>query len=415
MARATKAKPKDKPKQRREHGTGGYWTDGKRHYYRYKGETVADPDPDRAKVKLEDLKRRLAAGIKIADGRQSLQQYTTHYLNVILPNETAKSSTLADYRKRAVIYILPTLGEYRLDALTTDIGRAWRDAMVEHGWARSSINQALSLAKRILAQAVDDKLILFNPFADIKPVVVKADATIEQDEWDDEEDEDNGVGNPMTLEQLEAFMEAARGDWLEPLYSLAFLGFRRGELLGIRYIDYNRNRRAIRVRQQVVVIDGKIEITPPKTEAAKRTVPVLDEHVGMLDNHEQRWRLLKMRHRDRWHDECGLMFCTKYGTPINPRNLLRHFYRIQQRLGWGEWVDKLVTVRGGRREMRRVFECWFRFHDLRHTANQLLADADIAPKVRAAILGHAKADVTENTYTHARREAKRVALKKARG
>jgi integrase len=412
MART--AKPKDKPQERRKHGEGSHWTDGKRYYYRYKGETVADADPTRAETKLRDLKERLTAGIRISDGRQALTQYADHYLTTILPNETPKESTLADYRKRAEIYILPSLGEYRLDALSADMGRAWRDAMVKHGWARSSTNQALSLAKRILKQAVKDKLIPFNPFEDVKPVAAKADTVIEHDEWDDEEDEDSSAGNPMTLEQVETFMATVAGDWLEPLYSLAFLGFRRGELLGVRYIDYNRDRRAIRVRQQIVLIDGKIEITPPKTQAAKRTVPVLDEHVTMLDAHHRRWLERKMKHRDRWQDHHGLIFCTRYGTPINPRNLLRHYYNTQQKLGWGEWVDKIVTVKGQRVE-RRVFECWFRFHDLRHTANQLLADASITPKVRAAILGHSRADVTENTYTHASREAKRAALKKVSG
>ncbi|MGH8884120.1 MAG: tyrosine-type recombinase/integrase [Egibacteraceae bacterium] len=51
-----------------------------------------------------------------------------------------------------------------------------------------------------------------------------------------------------------------------------------------------------------------------------------------------------------WFDEWDLVFTTKHGTPIEPRNLLRHFQAVCARLG----LPKL------------------RFHDLRHTCASLL-------------------------------------------
>jgi integrase len=98
-----------------------------------------------------------------------------------------------------------------------------------------------------------------------------------------------------------------------------------------------------------------------------------------------------------------LMFCTQTGKPMNPRNLLRHFYKVQERLGWGEWLEA---------DGKRRFDPWFRFHDLRHTASQHMEDAGVQDKVRAAILGHASVKDAREIYTHASKEAKRAAVEK---
>ncbi|GGY18275.1 tyrosine-type recombinase/integrase [Streptomyces djakartensis] len=73
------------------------------------------------------------------------------------------------------------------------------------------------------------------------------------------------------------------------------------------------------------------------------------------------------------------------GTPIEPRNLNRHFYPIRERLG----LD-------------------VRFHDLRHTCVTLLLGLGIPPH----IVGHSALDVTMNIYADADMTEKRAALDK---
>ncbi len=53
----------------------------------------------------------------------------------------------------------------------------------------------------------------------------------------------------------------------------------------------------------------------------------------------------------------------------------------------------------------------FHFHDLRHTAATLMADAGADPFTLAAILGHSDIRMTAR-YTHATDEAKRRAVEK---
>ncbi|WP_424536665.1 tyrosine-type recombinase/integrase [Sphaerisporangium viridialbum] len=67
------------------------------------------------------------------------------------------------------------------------------------------------------------------------------------------------------------------------------------------------------------------------------------------------------------------------GRPIDPRNLLRHFYAVRKRAG-------LET---------------YRFHDIRHTAVSLLLDLGVPPHVVREIVGHSAIEVTMDVYAHA--------------
>jgi integrase len=66
------------------------------------------------------------------------------------------------------------------------------------------------------------------------------------------------------------------------------------------------------------------------------------------------------------------------GTPIEPRNLVRHFEALCKRAG-----------------IRKV-----RFHDLRHTCASLLLAQGVEPRVIMDTLGHTMIGTTLNLYTH---------------
>lgn len=70
-------------------------------------------------------------------------------------------------------------------------------------------------------------------------------------------------------------------------------------------------------------------------------------------------------------------------TPLGPRNLMRHYYRI---------LDRIVKEHP---DFHRI-----RFHDLRHTHATLLLKAGIHPKIVQERLGHSSINVTLDTYSH---------------
>jgi integrase len=90
-----------------------------------------------------------------------------------------------------------------------------------------------------------------------------------------------------------------------------------------------------------------------------------------------------------WHPS-GLVLTTAVGTPIDPRNLTRHFDRVRVQAG-------APTLR---------------FHDLRHTAVSLLLDLGVPPHVVREIVGHADVQITMAIHAHASDQEKRSALRR---
>lgn len=78
-----------------------------------------------------------------------------------------------------------------------------------------------------------------------------------------------------------------------------------------------------------------------------------------------------------------LVFTTRYGTPVEPRNFLRSWDARRIKAG----VRK-ITV-----------------HDARRTCGSLLADLDVNPRVAMQILRHAQFSLTMEIYTVASSKA----------
>ncbi|MGH8931758.1 MAG: site-specific integrase [Egibacteraceae bacterium] len=125
----------------------------------------------------------------------------------------------------------------------------------------------------------------------------------------------------------------AGGDRLYAVYSVAIAtGLRRGEVLGLRWTDVDLDARTLHVRASLQRLNGQLGLVEPKTKLSQRPVPLPEVCVAALHEHHAR----QAQDREQalvWLDEWGLVFTTKHGTPIEPRNLLRHFQATCQRIG----------------------------------------------------------------------------------
>jgi integrase len=90
-----------------------------------------------------------------------------------------------------------------------------------------------------------------------------------------------------------------------------------------------------------------------------------------------------------WH-QTGLVFTTRYGTPIEPRNFHRDF-----------------KARCRKAEVREIS-----VHTTRRTCASLLVALDVHPRVAMQILRHSQIAVTMNVYSEAPSTATRTALKR---
>ena len=183
------------------------------------------------------------------------------------------------------------------------------------------------------------------------------------------------------VEEVRTFLQVAEKDGLHPLWHLLVLeGMRKGEALGLRWLDINWDRGTAHISQTVVADKGNggktIIQRRTKTSASARTVRLTPMTLGALHEFRPQW-LDRMQSATSWADH-DLIVCTGRGTPISPRNVTRSFESLLRESG-----------------LRRI-----RIHDLRHTAATLLLKAGVPAKVVSERLGHTKVGITLDLYSH---------------
>lgn len=180
-----------------------------------------------------------------------------------------------------------------------------------------------------------------------------------------------------TATQLATFLDTAAAHELCPLFVLmALTGLRRGEAIGLRWIDVDLAERTLRVEQQIVAVAGERHTGPPKSAHGRRTVAVPASLAAVLQAHRGRQRVAQDSAGAKWVNT-GLVFTTATGTALDPAFVSRQF-------------DRLVTASG----LPRI-----RLHGLRHTSASLgLASGESLLEVSRR-LGHSSITITADVYS----------------
>jgi integrase len=291
-----------------------------------------------------------------------------------------KPTTYSSYEMHVHKYLVPRLGSIPLKRLSTAAINLAYEEMRESGRLKDkdkplsarSVRHTHSVLRLALKDAVTVGKIRSNPAIGAKLPRDRGEAR-EMRVW--------------TAEQLAAFLESTRGDRLHELwYTAAFTGLRRGELLGLRWSDVtwpDEDGQAghLRVRRGIVSVDGRAEISSPKTEAGARDVAIDPDTVLGLRRQAAR----QLDDHDKWGDawqDTDYVFTIENGQPIHP-----------------ERVTKLFREAVGQAKLPRI-----RLHDLRHTHATLGLEAGIPVKVISQRLGHSSTRITQDVYQHVLRE-----------
>jgi integrase len=197
------------------------------------------------------------------------------------------------------------------------------------------------------------------------------------------------VGHGLTPDEARKLLVAAKPDRLSALYVLAvYLGLRRGELLGLTWENVDLDGETLQVVQTLQRVGGRLQLLPPKTRTSRRTVPLPSPVVEALKAHKFAQGKERLAAGSRWQDS-GMVFASRVGSPIEPDNLSRSWYRVRNVLA----------------------EPLPRFHDLRHTCVTLLLTEGVPPHIVQQIVGHTAIDVTMTIYAHTSLDEKRKALR----
>ncbi|MBK5223179.1 MAG: site-specific integrase [Acidimicrobiia bacterium] len=261
------------------------------------------------------------------------------------------------YASQLRLHIVPVLGPSRLARISTAKVRAWYvDLRGPDGPGASTAAKCYRLLRSILTTAVEDGLIPSNPCtikgAGIEPAEERPIPTVTQAQ--------------QLAEAIHLRMRCA-------VLLAAFVGLRKGELLGLRRSDVDLDRNEITIAQQRQLDrHGNHLVGPPKTDAGRRTLAVpaalADDLRAYLDGYAQ-------------PGADGYVFTGEKGGPLAPHVLQ------------DAWAKARAEVRLP----------GLHFHDLRHLAGTLAASTGAGTKEVMYRLGH-NTHQAALRYQHATRQ-----------
>ncbi|QYJ15625.1 Tn916 family transposase [Rubrobacter xylanophilus DSM 9941] len=277
--------------------------------------------------------------------------------------DTVRLTTYQGYERVVRLHIKPALGRVKLDRLTPAHVRGLYRERLEAGLAPRMVQLVHAILHKALGQAVNDGLIPRNVTETVKaPRPVKKEM------------------RPLSPAQARTLLQAARGDRLEALYTLALTtGMRQGELLGLKWEDIDLEGGILQVRRTLsTATGGGFGFNPPKTAKSRRSIRLPELALSSLRRHRRSQLEERMKLAGLWQDH-DLVFTTGVGTPMSRADLItRSFKPLLRRAGLPD----------------------IRFHDLRHTCATLLLSRGAHAKLVQELLGHSTIAMTLDTYSH---------------
>lgn len=323
-----------------------------------------------ATEKMREAQEHNRQGVPVPDRTWKLADWLDHWLeNVVTPNR--RPATYRLYEMTVRLYLKPGLGSHPLNRLSASRVQAFFNDQLNAGRSVRTVQVMRTVLSSALSRAMREELVVRNvarlaelPTWERKPIT------------------------PWSAAEARAFLDVAKKDSLYPAFVLLLVyGLRRGEVLGLRWRDIDEEDGEIRIRQQVQRVKGELRFYPVKTAAGRRDLPLLPIAQSMLDLRHQAQAADRKELGRAWQDN-GLIFTTKTGRPVEPRNLVRSFHRICD-------THKLRDIK---------------VHHLRHTTATLLKNLGVPARDAQIILGHSRLAVTLEIYTHEDRQAQRQAL-----
>ncbi len=316
--------------------------------------------------------REQQQGLLLAGPQQTVEQFLTQWLED--HKGVIRIRTYERYEELARLHILPVLGQHPLQKLTPQHIQAFYTKKLKEGLSPTTVNLLHALLHKALDDAVRLGAVTRNA-SDAATAPSRAHYEIQ----------------PLSMEQAQQFLAAARGHSMEALFVLAITtGMRRGEILAIKWQDVQFERNMLQVRRIFTRQPGNRYIeAKPKTEKSRRSILLAPMVVALLKQHRTRQMEARLKAGSQWQER-DLVFCTSLGTPLNPNKVVDRFKTLLKRAGLPE----------------------IRFHDLRHSAATILLSMEIHPKVVQELLGHNQISMTMDIYSHVLPTMQRDAVSK---
>lgn len=348
-----------------------------------------------AREKMKQALKQSDAGILMDKNSITLVDWLKEWLEVYQKPVLRPGSYSNDYFN-TYNHIIPAFPKVLLKDLRSDMLQKYFNEKAISGRMNGKGGLSVPVLKNLkkiltnaLNVAVDNNIIPFNVAVKVRlpKMACKEKRILTQEEQRNFEDAVSMSDNPL------AFM------FLLDLYT----GLRIGELLGLKLSDIDLQNKVINVSRTIyrTKIPGKrgtkIIIGEPKTAKGRRTIPLPDFIVELLEQYikdrnatveamEGLWQRKTREEATDWKDE-GFLFISSWGTTPDSTGIRMTFKRL---LAKANISEENLTL-----------------HSLRHTFTTRCVESGFDVKSLADILGHTDTRMTLNIYTHALAEQKR--------
>ena len=283
-----------------------------------------------------------------------------------------RESTLEKCRESLTNHVLPTFRDVRLDRLNMNNLQSWKLSMEQKGLILSSRKRIFSDFKTMINYALKMEYIDKNPLGKIGNFKDKMDIVQQEMAF-------------YTAGEFKLFIKAAEkfaqekeakhkdlSEWdFYVFFNIAFYtGLRKGEIHALKWTDIDGSYLSVR-RSVSQKSRGEDRETSPKNKSSLRTLQMPLPLIKVLNAHKKRQARCLRNYSDDFR-VCGGETCLRDNT-IKRRNELH------------------ARTAGVKR---------IRVHDYRHSHASILANEGINIQEVARRLGHAKIEMTWNTYSH---------------
>ena len=285
-----------------------------------------------------------------------------------------RPNTLANYNFVKNILKNEDFGQQKISKIKTSDAKLFLIKMQqEDGRGHSTVKTVRGVLRPAFQMAVDDDVLMKNPFQFELAGVVVNDAVTRQ---------------AITKDQMRKFLRFVHDDILyckyyEVVYILFHTGMRISEFCGLTLKDIDLKNKTVNIDHQLQRTSKReYVIEPTKTNAGTRVIPITDEVAEMFRS--------IIEDRPQYKTEkivagySGFLFLDKDGMPL----VAMH------------WEHRFNSMVGRYNEIYKVQMPNITPHVCRHTFCTKMAKAGMNPAKLKYIMGHSSMEITFDTYTH---------------
>jgi len=355
--------------------------------------------------KEDRLKRDQLDGLDIyVAGKATINFVFDRYIST---RDDLRKSTRSSYEYTYNHYVRDGFGKKLIcDTKYSDVRHFYHHLVMDLGLKSATVDNVQRLLCPTFKLAVRDDIIRKNPTEGVMAEVRKMTG------------KDGQIRHALTREQQRAFLDYLKvnpiyNHWL-PLFTVLFgTGCRIGEITGLCWRNLDFGNKCISIDHALVYyverIDGegksRLGISPPKTEAGKRIVPMIKEV-------EEAFRTVYEEHKKTGFNKdvidgmSGFLFKNRFGNVMRQGSINKAIKGIVNNYNEGE------VIKAKKEHRKPLLIPMFSCHYTRHTFCSRICETETNVKVIQEIMGHSDIRTTMDIYAESTLERKREAINK---